>query len=117
MEQSSSEADSRSDNKATLYGTWSFTADHSGRAVWGINSLRPLERWGCGFESHSRNGGLYELNLFVLFYVYGRVLAMGWSPVAGEWRPAGMWCREIWLIYTMKKATKNMTFQNFGTHL
>jgi hypothetical protein len=27
-------------------------ADHSGRAVWGINRLRPLEHWGRGFEFH-----------------------------------------------------------------
>jgi hypothetical protein len=33
-------------------GRRSVTADHSGRAVQGMNSLRSLERWDRGFESH-----------------------------------------------------------------
>jgi hypothetical protein len=31
-------------------------ADHSGRAVYGMKCLRPLEHWDRGFESHSRHG-------------------------------------------------------------
>jgi hypothetical protein len=31
-------------------------ADHSGRAVEGMNRLRLLEHWRRGFESHSRHG-------------------------------------------------------------
>jgi hypothetical protein len=27
-------------------------ADHSGRVVYGMNRLRPLERWDRGFETH-----------------------------------------------------------------
>jgi hypothetical protein len=34
------------------------SADHIGRAVWGMNCLRPLENWGRGFESHYRHGCL-----------------------------------------------------------
>jgi hypothetical protein len=30
-------------------------ADHSDRAVKGMNRLRPLEHWDCGFKSHSRH--------------------------------------------------------------
>jgi hypothetical protein len=33
-------------------------ADHSGRAVYGMKCLRPLEHWHRGFESHSRHGCL-----------------------------------------------------------
>jgi hypothetical protein len=36
-----------------------WRADHSGRAVWGMKCLRPLEHWGRGFESHSRHGCLF----------------------------------------------------------
>jgi hypothetical protein len=31
----------------------SVVAEHSGRAVWGMNCLRSLERWDRGFDSHS----------------------------------------------------------------
>jgi hypothetical protein len=33
-------------------------ADHGGRAVWGVNRLRPIKHWGCRFEFHSRHGCL-----------------------------------------------------------
>jgi hypothetical protein len=33
-------------------------ADHSGRAVYGMNCLRSPERWDRGFESYSRHGYL-----------------------------------------------------------
>jgi hypothetical protein len=49
-------------------------AGHSGRAVWGMNFLRSLERWDRGFESHSRHGCLFVL---------GSGLATGWSLVQG----------------------------------
>jgi hypothetical protein len=35
-----------------------YIADHSGRAVWVMNCLRPLEHWDRVFESHSRHGCL-----------------------------------------------------------
>jgi hypothetical protein len=38
-------------------------ADHSDRAVYGMNRLRPLEHWDRGFESHSRHGYLYAFIL------------------------------------------------------
>jgi hypothetical protein len=38
-------------------------ADHSGRAVEGMNCLRSLERWDRGFESHSRYGCLCAFTL------------------------------------------------------
>jgi hypothetical protein len=34
-------------------------ADHNGRAVYGMNCLRSLERRDRGFESHSRYGYLF----------------------------------------------------------
>jgi hypothetical protein len=43
-----------------FYGT-----DHSGRAVYGMNCLRSLERWERGFECHSKHGCLCVR----LFYV------------------------------------------------
>jgi hypothetical protein len=51
--------------EVTQFLSWSvpvwhtgLSADHSGRAVWGMNCLRPLEHWDRGFESHSRHGCL-----------------------------------------------------------
>ena len=32
--------------------------DYGRRAVYGMNSFRPLEHWVCGFESHSMHGFL-----------------------------------------------------------
>jgi hypothetical protein len=44
-----------------LYNSLSIPscADHSGRAVKGMNCLRSLERWDYVFESNSRHGCLY----------------------------------------------------------
>jgi hypothetical protein len=44
-------------------------ADHTGREVWGMKSLRPLEHWNLGFESHSRHECLcaFILCLCVLY--------------------------------------------------
>jgi hypothetical protein len=39
-----------------------------------LNRLLPLERWGRGFESHSRHGCLCE---FILCLCVGSVLATG----------------------------------------
>jgi hypothetical protein len=44
-----------------------FADDHSGRTVWGMNCLRPLERWDRGFESHSRHGCLRLSCVYVNF--------------------------------------------------
>jgi hypothetical protein len=62
-----------------------FTADHSGRAVWGMNCLRSFERWDLGFESRSRHGCLYYVQLFCVCVVLcvSRGLATGWFPVQG----------------------------------
>jgi hypothetical protein len=43
--------------------------EHGGRAVSGMNRLRPLERWECGFESHSRHGCLCVFILCLCFSV------------------------------------------------
>jgi hypothetical protein len=56
-----------------------LTADHNGRAVWGMNSLRSLEHWDRGFESRSRHGCLC---VFIVLCV-GRSLETGLSPVQG----------------------------------
>jgi hypothetical protein len=53
-------------------------ADHSGRAVGGINSLRPLEHWDRGFESHSRNRCLC-VRLFCVCVI----LCVGSGPAMG----------------------------------
>jgi hypothetical protein len=51
------------------YLTYNFIkADHSGRAVKGMNCFRSLERWNRGFESHSRHGCLYCVRLFRVFW-------------------------------------------------
>jgi hypothetical protein len=50
-------------------------AVRSGYAVEGVNCLRSFERWGRGFEFHSRNGCL-SVCLFILF-VLGSGLAIG----------------------------------------
>jgi hypothetical protein len=59
--------------------------NHSGRAVSGMNRLRPLEHWDRGFESHSRHGCVYCVRLFCVCVVLcvGRGLVTGWSPVQG----------------------------------
>jgi hypothetical protein len=59
-----------------------LTADHSGRAVYGMKCLRPLEHWDRKFESHSRCRCLSTFILFVWCCV-GSSLASGWSPVQG----------------------------------
>jgi hypothetical protein len=41
-------------------------ADHSRRAVQGMNSLHSLERWDRGFESRSRHGCLFVFILCLL---------------------------------------------------
>jgi hypothetical protein len=40
-----------------------FTLDHSGRAVWGMSRLHPLDHWDRGFKSHSRHGCLFAFIL------------------------------------------------------
>jgi hypothetical protein len=52
------------------------SADHSGRAVYGMNYLRPHKHWGRGFKSHSRHGCLFAFILFV-FSCVGSGLATG----------------------------------------
>jgi hypothetical protein len=54
-----------------MFLTKRATAGHSGRAVWGMTSLRPLEHWDRGFESHLIHRCLCE----------STGLASGWSPV------------------------------------
>jgi hypothetical protein len=47
----------------------SFKADRSGRAVLGMNRLRPLEHWHRGFESHSGHGCLFVFILCLCCHV------------------------------------------------
>jgi hypothetical protein len=54
--------------KTILSGKFS-SADHGGRAAYGMNILRSLERWDRGFESHLRHGYMCAFILFVLFRV------------------------------------------------
>jgi hypothetical protein len=60
-------------------------ADQSGRAVWGMNRLRPLEHWDRGFGSHSGHGCLYCVCLFCVCVVLcvSSGLATGWSLFHG----------------------------------
>jgi hypothetical protein len=60
-------------------------ANHNGRALWGTNCLRLLERWDHRFESHSKNGCLYFVRLFRVYVVLcvGSGLETGWSLVQG----------------------------------
>jgi hypothetical protein len=50
--------------------------DHSGRAVQGMNTLRPLEPWDRGFESYSRHGCLYCKLLFCICLFCVQVAAL-----------------------------------------
>jgi hypothetical protein len=43
----------------------SLNADHSGRAVWGMNCIRPLKHWGHVFKSHLRHGLLCSFILYL----------------------------------------------------
>jgi hypothetical protein len=72
-------------NQGLIWGTIPSCADHSSRAVWGMNCVRSLEGWDRGFESHSRHGCLYRVCLFCVCVVLcvGSGLATGWSPVQG----------------------------------
>jgi hypothetical protein len=58
-------------------------ADHSGRAVWGMNCLLSLKRRDRGFESHSRHGYLCVYICVYVVLCIGRDLATGWSLVQG----------------------------------
>jgi hypothetical protein len=60
--------------------TNSSRADRSGCAVWDMNSLRPLEHWDRGFESHSRDGYLFA---FILCLCEGSGLPTSWSSDQG----------------------------------
>jgi hypothetical protein len=57
-----------------------WAADHSGRAVWGVNCLRLLERW-------DRRGCVCaRLFCVCAALCVGSGLATGWSPVQGVYR-------------------------------
>jgi hypothetical protein len=60
-------------------------ADHSGRrAVWGMNCLRPLKHWECGFESHLRHGCMCAFFLCLCCPVCaGNWLATSWFLIQG----------------------------------
>jgi hypothetical protein len=55
-------------------------ADHSGRVVWGMNYLRPLEHWGHGFESHSKYGWLSAFIRCLYFPVHVAALRRADPP-------------------------------------
>jgi hypothetical protein len=56
---------------------------YEGRAVWGMNSLRPLKNWGHEFESHWRHRCLCALFCVYVVLRTDSGLATGWSPVQG----------------------------------
>jgi hypothetical protein len=59
-------------------------ANYGGGAVWGRNSLLPLEYWGRLLESHSRyDGCTREFLLFLYVLCVGRGLETGRSLVQG----------------------------------
>jgi hypothetical protein len=86
MQHSSSwEDDSRSPTQAIphlLRKRKIHSADQSVRAVCGMYRLRPLDRWGRGFESHSRHWCSHLFCVCAVLCV-GSSLATGWSPVQG----------------------------------
>jgi hypothetical protein len=45
--------------KLPYYAKCMREADHSGRAVYDMNCLHPLEHWDRGFKFHSRHGCLF----------------------------------------------------------
>jgi hypothetical protein len=51
-----------------------FGADHSGSAVYGMNSLRLFEPWDRGFESHSMHRCLYVFILCLCCSVCDRLI-------------------------------------------
>jgi hypothetical protein len=65
------------EHKSNFFGVWIIYGDHSGRAVKGMNCLRPLVRWAREFESHLRRGCLCAFILFVLSCV--QVAALRWA--------------------------------------
>jgi hypothetical protein len=69
-------------------------ANHSARAVKGMKILRPLERWGRGFESRSRHGCLC-----VTIYM----------------TTDGIWTGE-WIYWPLIRTTHNYTLQITVTH-
>jgi hypothetical protein len=86
-------------NDTVLIMTVLWISIHSGRVVWGMNRLRPLEHWDRWFESHSGHACVC-----VHLFCVGSGLATGWSPVQGvlqtvyglrNWKsgrgPQGLW--------------------------
>jgi hypothetical protein len=51
-------------------GVMESSEDHSGRTVEGMNYLRPLERGGRGFETHSEHGCMCVFILCLCRSVY-----------------------------------------------
>jgi hypothetical protein len=58
-------------------------ADHSGRAVKGMNRHCPLEHWDCGFEFHLRHGCLCAFIPCLCCSMCSSGLVTGCSPVSG----------------------------------
>jgi hypothetical protein len=59
-----------------------ISVNRSGRAVWGMNCLRPLKRWYHGFES------IRDVNIFVHLFCFCvvcryRIFVWDWSPFQG----------------------------------
>jgi hypothetical protein len=67
-------------------------ADHSGRAVYGMNRLRSLGLWDRGFESQGMDVCVYSVFLFCV----GSGLATGRSSVRGV----------LLTVYRVKKLKK-----------
>jgi hypothetical protein len=67
-----------------MFSIYCATITVADRVVQGMNCLRSLEHWDCGFESHSRHRCLC-VRLFCVCGVLcvGSGLAMGWSHIQG----------------------------------
>jgi hypothetical protein len=66
--------------KLNCTGLWPGWSDPNGRAVLGV-SLRSLDCWDCGFESHRRHRCL---SLVSVVYCHVDVCASCWSLVQGS---------------------------------
>jgi hypothetical protein len=88
-------------------------ADHSGRALYGMNCLHSLDHWGRGFESHSRHECLYFVPLFCVCVVLcvGRGFSTGWSPVQGV-LPTVYWIKKLKKWPRPNKGLKNHNNNN-----
>jgi hypothetical protein len=67
-----------------LYYLRTKSAYHSGRAVYGMNRLRPLEHLDHGFESHSSHGCLCAFILCLFYSICRSRPCDGADPLSKE---------------------------------